>query len=104
MVSCSGGIRGTAWSNEPAGGDSRFSLLAASAEGVYLAASGHRGDLQSPRAPPWSASGGDDTGFLHHEYGTSCGDDRPVEHSGWDGERLPRPELNGVGAVEFDAE
>ena len=27
-----------------------------------------------------------------------------MEHPGWDGERLPRPEFNGVGAVEFDAE
>ena len=41
---------------------------------------------------------------LDHEYGTACRDDRPVEHPGWDGERLPRPEFNGVGAVEFDAE
>jgi len=52
--------------------------------------------------PPWSVSGGDDTGFLDHEYATACRDDRPVEHFGWDGERLPRPELNGDGAVEFD--
>jgi hypothetical protein len=77
-------------------------VLAASAQGVYLAASGQRADLQSPCVPPWSVSGGDDTGFLDHEYATACRDDRPVEHFGWDGERLPRPELNGDGAVEFD--
>src|SRR5215471_9088098 len=51
-----------------------------------------------------SVSGGNDSGFLDHQYGAADRDDGPVQHPGWNGERLPRPEFNRVVAVEFDAE